>query len=65
MDNIDVISEKRIKVVMGVLVVVFLLLILNLATLMSVLPTFLEAKIAHAPTPQWITMKQGLIGAMK
>jgi hypothetical protein len=65
MDNIDVISEKRIKVVIGVLMVAFLFLIYNLASLMSVAPTFLGAKIAHAPTPQWITMKQGLIGAMK
>lgn len=61
MDNRDITSEKRIRVVIGVLVIAFLLLILNLATLMSVLPSFLESKIAHAPTgaiidpfiPEW------------
>lgn len=50
MNNGGVISEKRIQVVMWALIVIVLLLIFNLATLMSVFPVFLKAKIAHAPT---------------
>ncbi|KKW16306.1 MAG: hypothetical protein UY56_C0018G0009 [Parcubacteria group bacterium GW2011_GWA1_50_14] len=50
MENTDITFEKRIKVAIRVFIVVYLLLIYNLAGLMSVLPTFLEEKIAHAPT---------------
>lgn len=64
MDNIDISFEKRLKIVMGVIIAVVLLVILNLATLMSALPTFLEAKIAHAPTRQWIAI-QNLMELMK
>lgn len=65
MDNIDITSEKRIGVAIGVVVAVFLFLIFHFANLMSVTPAFLDAKIANAPTPQWVTTKQGLIEAMK
>ena len=50
MDNREIAFEKRIRVEIGVFVVVYLLLIYNLASSMSVLPAFLEENIAHAPT---------------
>ncbi len=65
MNNTNITSEKRIKIVIGVFAVAVSILILHFASLMSVLPNFLKARIAHAPTPQWITLKQNLIEAMK
>ena len=50
MENTEITFEKRVKIVMGVFVVVALFLIYHLATSMSVLPDFLEANIARAPT---------------
>ncbi len=49
MDNMDITSEKRIKVLNGVFAFVFLFFIYYLAGLMSVAPAFIGAKIAHAP----------------
>lgn len=54
MENTDIIPEKRVKIVMGAFAVVVLFLIYHLAILMSVAPTFLEAKIAHAPNQIYV-----------
>ncbi len=64
MENTDITLEKRVKIVMGAFTVLVLFLIYHLAVLMSVAPDFLEAKIAHAPTPQWADI-QNLMEAMK
>ncbi len=56
MENTDITFEKRVKIVMGVFAVVVLFLIYHLATLMSVAPAFLEAKIAHAPAKEPIVI---------
>ena len=50
MENTDITLEKKLKIAMVVFAIVVLFLIFNLAILMSVTPTILETKIAHAPT---------------
>ena len=56
MENTDITFEKRVKIVMGAFAVVVLFLIYHLAILMSVAPTFLEAKVARAPAREPITI---------
>ncbi len=49
MDNLHIASEKRIKIVIGILGFSFLFLIYHIADVMFVAPAFLESSIAHAP----------------
>lgn len=57
MEKIDITLEKRFKIILIALAISTLFLIFHLADLMSVLPAFLDSKIAYAPTREPIDIK--------
>ncbi len=49
MNTTNLTSEKRIKIVAGILGFAFLFLVYHIASVMSVAPAFFDTKIASAP----------------
>lgn len=62
-EEIDIAVKKRFKIILWAFTIAALFLVFNLADLMSVLPAFIDSKIAHAPThaPQERITMQDLI----